>query len=184
MKASHVRLGDFNYGISDETDDVNVIDASIGEFVAHPNYTDDSYYHNIAVIRLSEAVRFSSHIRPACLSQQLDVSSIESAIWSGWPMKVFTYPRSLYEAQRMDLRKYIMKLITTEVCNEMYANVSQTFPMPMGVSQQQLCAALKSKARSTLELRPLEVSATMAELHHATSELSLMWNFENVIRRK
>lgn len=156
MRATHVRLGDFNYGIPD--DDANAIDAVVSEITVHPNYTDGSYYHNIAVIRLTESIRFNSHIRPACLSQQLD-TPIESAIWSGWPMKIFTYPRSLQDSPRMNLRKYIMKMITIETCNSIYTNQSQSFVMPMGVSAQQLCADLESKARSTLELRPLEVSS-------------------------
>lgn len=155
MKASHVRLGDFNYGIS--ADDANAIDASIAEITIHPNYTDGSYYHNIAVVRLTEPVKFNNYIRPACLSQQLD-ASIDSAILSGWPMKIFTFPRSLQDTQSMNLRKYIMKLISIELCNEMYANQNHSLDMPMRVSAQQLCAGIESKARSTLELRPLEVS--------------------------
>lgn len=155
MRATHVRLGDFNYGTSD--DDANAIDATIAEITIHPNYTDGSYYHNIAVVRLTEAVKFNNYIRPACLSQQLD-PSIDSAIWSGWPMKIFTYSRPLQEAQSMNMRKYIMKLISAEACNEIYANQNHSIAMPMGISAQQFCAGLELKARSTLELRPLEVS--------------------------
>lgn len=155
MRATHVRLGDFNYG--DYDDDGNAVDASISEITVHPNYTDGSFYHNIAIIRLTEAVRFTSYIRPACLSQQLD-TSVDSAVWSGWPMKIFTFPRTLHDSETMDLRKYVMKLISTEACNEMFASQNHSFVMPMGVSPQQLCAELKYKARSTLELRPLEVS--------------------------
>lgn len=157
MRATHVRLGDFNYGSFD--DDANAIDATIAEITTHPNYTDGSYYHNIAVVRLMNAVKFNNYIRPACLSlsQQMD-ASIDSAIWSGWPMKIFTYSRSLQETQSMNMRKYIMKLISTEACNEIYANQNHSLAMPMGISAQQFCAELESKARSTLELRPLEVS--------------------------
>lgn len=161
MRASHVRMGDFNYAITEDDDDTNAIDVSISEITVHPNYTDGSYYHNIAVIRLTESVRFTSYIRPACLSQHLDIGTIDSAIWSGWPMKVFSFPRSLNDVQRTNLRKYIMKLMTTDACNEIYATQNQSFAMPMGITAQQLCAELESKAQSTLELRPLEVS-----IHH------------------
>lgn len=166
MKATHVRLGDFNYGIS--TDDANAIDATIAEIKIHPNYTDGSYYHNIAVIRLTEPVHFNSYIRPACLSQQLDIS-IDSAILSGWAMKIFTFPKTLQDTQSMNLRKYIMKVITTEACNEIYAYQNQSFVMPMGISAQQFCAGLESKAGSTLELRPLEVNYFRLAINWNTS---------------
>lgn len=157
MKATHIRLGDFNYG--DNDDDEYAVEATISETIIHPNYTEGSFYHNIALIRLSQAVAFNSYVRPACLSESFQTeATVDTATWTGWPMKIFTYPRPLQDTPSMDLRKYVMKLISAEMCNEIYANQSRSVVMPMGVSAQQLCAELDYKARSTLELRPLEVS--------------------------
>lgn len=44
-------------------------DLDIIEFVKHPGYRARKYYHDIALLRLSEHISVSAWIRPACLWQ-------------------------------------------------------------------------------------------------------------------
>lgn len=157
VKPTHVRLGDFNYGSSN--DDAEPIDVRIAEMFIHPNYTDEIYYNNIGLLRLDKTFQFNAHIRPACLPQKHDLDYIDSAILAGWPMKVYNPPRAFRSKQDMELRKYIMKLISAKECNQSYAE-HEIVNMPMGISEKQICATIdiKKQLEHVQPFRPLEVT--------------------------
>lgn len=52
------------------------------EFRKHPKFSQDALINNIALVKLSEAVKFTSIVRPACLGVNLNKS--QDAINVGW----------------------------------------------------------------------------------------------------
>lgn len=87
-EATHVRLGDFNYGADKET--YQPLNVRIGEVILHPKYTKKSLYDNLALVQLDQSVKFGMHIRPACLPQMFDVAE-QTVTMTGWPFKLYRY---------------------------------------------------------------------------------------------
>lgn len=90
-EATHVRLGDFNYGKA--KDDADPIDIRVAERIIHPNYTAEYVYNNIALLRLEDPIHFNMHIRPACLPQSPITDVAPNALLAGWPFKLYSIPR-------------------------------------------------------------------------------------------
>lgn len=134
MYATHVRVGDFNYGSNTE-DGANPSDIRIKEIIIHPNFTLSDQYDNIGLIRLAKPVEFNSYVRPACLPQTNEIRGNE-AFLTGWPFKFYNPPRPLRSKNDMELKKYIMKVIPEMECTENYAKHSNE----VEIMDTQLCA--------------------------------------------
>lgn len=81
------RLGVLNY--LSNTDNDKSKDYQIVQHILHPNYTSNSFYHDIALFRLEKDVEFSAYIRPICLNtDNLLKPSIVTA--TGWGQTGFT----------------------------------------------------------------------------------------------
>ena len=80
----HAGLGDHDYLITTETDH---IDKDIATIINHPNYNDDTFDFDFALLKLDSEVDFSLHptIRPICLpSDAKDSHTGQAAITTGW----------------------------------------------------------------------------------------------------
>lgn len=155
-EATHVRLGDFNYGSDRETH--KPINVRIDEVILHPKYTKNSLYDNLALVRLDQSVEFGLHIRPACLPQMFDVAG-ETISMTGWPFKLYNVPRSMRSKQDMTLRKYNMNPIDFEECKKIFTS-HDIKGMSLGIIDTQICAAIimEDDQRYFKVLRPLEVN--------------------------
>ncbi|XP_055597443.1 serine protease snake-like [Uranotaenia lowii] len=69
-----VRLGESN--LAEASPDHR--DFEIEQIINHPNYRPSQSYHDIALVKLKEKVKFSKYIRPACLwtNPTINVSSV------------------------------------------------------------------------------------------------------------
>lgn len=157
-EATHVRLGDFNYGSNHEHN--KPMNVKVAEVILHPDYSKDgkkSLYNNIAVVQLDQSLDFAEHIRPACLPQVSDVVD-ESVSMTGWPFKLYNVPRSMRHKQDMTLRKYNMHLVDGTECKQLFI-LHSVDGMPNGITDTQICASIvmEDHDRHFKMLRPLEV---------------------------
>ncbi|KAL9699553.1 hypothetical protein quinque_002994 [Culex quinquefasciatus] len=131
-----VRLGEHNL----DNDLDHQIDFDIREIVKHPSYRANSAYHDIALIELKRAVRFSRYIRPACLwtSNSLNYTM---AIATGYGQLGFMESRS------RKLTKVTLKFFTGKQCGKMFPSSRK---MRNGVIGEQLCAG-SSDGRDTCQ---------------------------------
>lgn len=154
-EATHVRLGDFNYGLDRETH--KPLNVRVNKVIVHPKYTRKSLYDNLALVRLDQSVEFDLHIRPACLPQMFDVAG-ETVSMTGWPFKLYSVPRSMRAKQDMTLRKYNMHPIDFEECKKIFGP-HEIKGMSQGITDTQICASIimEDDQRHFKVLRPLEV---------------------------
>lgn len=80
-KPVRVRLGELN--LQKNNDGANPIDILVEEIIVHPDYVSTSKYNDIALIRLSNKVKFNDHIRPACLYNNKNIYS-RKVTATGW----------------------------------------------------------------------------------------------------
>lgn len=154
-EATHVRLGDFNYGIDKDT--YKPLNVKIAEIILHPKYTKKSLYDNLALVQLDQSIQFGLHIRPACLPQMFDVAE-QTVSMTGWPFKLYSVPRSMRYKQDMTLRKYNMNPIDFEECRKIFAP-HDIKGMSQGITDTQICASIvmEDDQKYFKKPRPLEV---------------------------
>lgn len=154
--ATHVRLGDFNYGIN--TDDADPVDIGISEIITHPNFTITDQYDNIGLIRLKKTVGFNAHVRPACLPQTNEIRNNE-AFLAGWPFKFYNPPRPFRSKTDMELRKYIMRIIPEMECSRSYAKHINDSTISNEITETQMCAIFQKLNNTRIHLpREIDVS--------------------------
>lgn len=76
-----MRLGELDFDSLDE--DAAPRDYMVAGYIAHPGYEDPQFYHDIGLVKLTEAVVFDIYKHPACLPFQ-DERSSDSFIAVGW----------------------------------------------------------------------------------------------------
>lgn len=181
-EATHVRLGDFNYGSDREHN--QPMNVKVAKVILHPDYSEKSLYNNIALVQLDQSLDFTEHIRPACLPERSDVVD-ESVSMTGWPFKLYNIPRSMRHKQDMTLRKYNMKPIDGMECKQIFTthNVNG---MSNGITDTQICASIimEDDDRHFKILRPLEVSKKINFLNshilhnnNRKNDMPFSWNF-------
>lgn len=173
-EATHVRLGDFNYGSDRESH--KPVTIRIDEVMLHPKYTKKSLYDNLALVRLHQSVEFGLHIRPACLPQMFDVAG-ETVSMTGWPFKLYNVPRSMRSKQDMTLRKYNMNPIDFEECKKIFAP-HEIKGMSLGITDTQICASIimEDDQRHFKILRPLEVNGNAHRITFNYNPINLILN--------
>lgn len=153
-EATHVRLGDFNYG--SDREHYRPMNVKVAQVILHPDYNKKLFYNNLALVQLSQSLDFTEHIRPACLPQVSDVVD-ESVSMTGWPFKLYNVPRSMRHKQDMTLRKYDMNAIDETECKQIFT-AHTVDGMPNGITDTQICASImEDDDRHFKILRPLEV---------------------------
>lgn len=160
-KATVVRLGDFNYGSNE--DDTQPINIRIAEVIAHPNYTENIAYNNIALLRLNQTVEFNEFIKPACLSQP-QKAQITQGVVAGWLFKLYHVPSTAQRRQDRKIRKYDVNLVPFAECEEKFKS-HQIEVIPNGITDTFCCASIindsnQSDAEEFHMLKPLEVGKT------------------------
>uniref|UniRef100_A0A336M5H6 CSON010334 protein n=1 Tax=Culicoides sonorensis TaxID=179676 RepID=A0A336M5H6_CULSO len=88
-KPDIVRISDRDLFTASDDIEEHVQERTIKEMHIHPKYKITSYYHDIALLELSEPINISPNLRPACLwtSDYIDTKSV----WAtGWGLTKFT----------------------------------------------------------------------------------------------
>lgn len=131
-----VRLGEHN--IDDDSD--NQVDFEIESITMHPDYKFKASYHDIALIKLTENVRFSKVIRPACLwaGQNINVSAV-----------VATGFGSLETAGSGSnlLRKVVLQFMDKQICEEQFTGRQ----FSAGLIDEQLCIGSETSGKDTCQ---------------------------------
>ncbi|XP_058455314.1 serine protease snake-like [Malaya genurostris] len=120
-----VRLGEYNL----QNDYDNQLDVDIESITRHPEHSFRSSYHDIALVKLKEPVRFSKIIRPACLWTGLEVN-VSSVIATGFGLTEFGGQGSEI------LRKVMLDFLEKKDCEDQFLG-SRSFKR--GVIDEQLC---------------------------------------------
>ncbi|XP_063979971.1 uncharacterized protein LOC135163987 isoform X2 [Diachasmimorpha longicaudata] len=104
--------------------------------ILHPEYVDNGYINDVAVLRLEKPVTFSDYVRPICLPDREPKSGTSCTV-TGWGQ--------LYEIGRIfpdTLQEVELPLISTEECRR------KTLFLPLyRITSGMLCAGLKDGGR-------------------------------------
>ncbi|XP_015111459.1 uncharacterized protein LOC107037419 [Diachasma alloeum] len=104
--------------------------------ILHPEYVDNGYINDVAVLRLEKPVTFSDYVRPICLPDSEPKSGTSCTV-TGWGQ--------LYEIGRIfpdTLQEVELPLISTEECRR------KTLFLPLyRITSGMLCAGLKDGGR-------------------------------------
>ncbi|XP_015183396.1 PREDICTED: uncharacterized protein LOC107070065 isoform X2 [Polistes dominula] len=108
----------------------------LDRIVLHPDYIDNGFINDIALLRLEKSVTFSDYVRPVCLPQNEPKSGTTCTV-TGWG-QLFEigriFPDTLQEVQ--------LPLISTEECRR------KTIFLPLyRITSGMLCAGLKDGGR-------------------------------------
>ena len=125
-----VRLGDHNLKLREP--EMKEIDVDIAKFIPHENFNYNSYYYDIALIKLDRNVIFNNVTRPACLWQPSSDFGSE-VIASGWGNT-----RETGFSTSNDLRKAKLDIVVNWKCNKLL-NLSK---LRNGVLSTQMCAGI------------------------------------------
>lgn len=132
-----VRLGSHNLN----TTNAQQLDVKILIIILYPKYSTTSYYHDIALLKLTTRVEFNMHIQPACLWQLPDIE-ISNAIATGWGRTAFLGPKS------NQLQKVNLNIIDQTICKGIYHKERR---LPRGIMQSQFCAGHLEGGRDTCQ---------------------------------
>lgn len=104
----------------------------VDKIIPHPKYTITSRYNDIALLRLSRTVTFSSYIRPACLPIDSNIPEELTAV--GWGATGLGAPLN------DELIKVIVTYFNHTACAEVYKN-GETRRFDHGIIEEtQMCA--------------------------------------------
>nr|XP_019545733.2 serine protease snake-like [Aedes albopictus] len=134
--ADFVRLGE--HDVNENSG--NHKDFDIASITRHPDYRFSSSYHDIALIKLNENVRFSKVIRPACLWTKHDIN-VNAVIATGYGMMETGGNHSTV------LRKVVLKFLDRDICGMQFSGRS----FRSGLIDEQLCIGSDTSARDTCQ---------------------------------
>ncbi|XP_061394423.1 LOW QUALITY PROTEIN: serine protease snake [Musca vetustissima] len=117
------------------------MDIKILVIILHPKYRSSSYYHDIALLKLTRDVEFSETIQPACLWQQPDMD-MSLGIATGWGRTEFMGPKS------NDLQKVDLNIIDQKICKDIYRKERR---LPRGIIEGQFCAGHLEGGKDTCQ---------------------------------
>ncbi|XP_037943720.1 serine protease snake-like [Teleopsis dalmanni] len=132
-----VRLGAVNLNITS----IYQQDIKILLIILHPKYQSSSYYHDIALLKLTKRVKFSKVVRPACLWQLPDIEILSTSA-TGWGRTEFMGPKS------QDLQRVELNIIDQKVCKDIYQTERR---LPRGIVDEQLCAGYLKGGKDTCQ---------------------------------
>ncbi|XP_029709519.2 serine protease snake-like [Aedes albopictus] len=131
-----VRLGEHN--IEDDTD--NQVDLPIESIIRHPDHMFKSSYHDIALIKLKDNVRFSKVIRPACLwtGENINVTAVIATGFGS--METAGSGSNL-------LRKVVLQFVDKQLCERQFSGRR----FASGLMDQQLCIGSETSGKDTCQ---------------------------------
>ncbi|XP_055914438.1 serine protease persephone-like [Eupeodes corollae] len=117
-------------------DDLTPVDAGIEEVIIHPEYRGHLRYHDIALIKLKNDLKFTPFVRPACLYSDLgDLDPDTQLVTLGWG---FT---DVQTKARSDV--LLMANVTTvdlKECNATHIKMGTDRKFRSGLDEGQYCA--------------------------------------------
>lgn len=143
--ASHVLLGDLNYGSS--TDDSQPRQYRIVDRIKHERFKYPSKYDDIALVKIDGPVQLNNYIRPACLPLSPSIDS-KNVIASGWGR--VNYKSDVSE----HLQKVVLEIFTHQECNLSYFNEIGRQLKRGIVDETQLCAGSHIDQKDTCQVSP------------------------------
>ncbi|XP_017867786.1 PREDICTED: serine protease snake isoform X2 [Drosophila arizonae] len=116
-------------------------DIKILIIILHPKYRSSSYYHDIALLKLTKRAKLSEHVRPACL-WQLPEMHIKSVVATGWGRTEFLGAKS------NTLRQVDLDMIQQQRCKQIYRKERR---LPNGIVDSQFCAGYLPGGKDTCQ---------------------------------
>ncbi|GAB0098484.1 venom protease [Sergentomyia squamirostris] len=86
-----IRLGEYDFGIRDET---RARDFKVSEIREHPDYDPTTYESDIAIVKLKRPTLFNTYIWPICMPPIGETWEGYSAVVTGWGTQFFGGPQS------------------------------------------------------------------------------------------
>jgi len=131
VRQMKVRLGDHDVSTSGEADHT---DYKVARVVRHKGFSEQTLHTDIALLTLTEKVKYRDNIRPICLAKTDDRYTGESVTVAGWG--------TLSEAGRQPskLQKVSLRVWKNSVCASSYGRSA-----PGGIIKSMLCAAQEGK---------------------------------------
>ncbi|CAH2087271.1 unnamed protein product [Euphydryas editha] len=108
---------------------------SIEKIIKHDDYNSPERYYDIAIVELAEAVNFGPLIRPACLWNNPETSSLDKVSITGWGA---THAGSNIGAEELQVAE--IDIIEDEICNKLLEERHSR--LWSGLSDHQLCAGV------------------------------------------
>ncbi|XP_064552795.1 serine protease snake isoform X1 [Drosophila montana] len=116
-------------------------DIKILIIILHPKYRSSSYYHDIALLKLTKRAKLSEHVRPACLWQMPELH-IQSVVATGWGRTEFLGAKS------NTLRQVDLDMIKQQRCKQIYRKERR---LPNGIIDSQFCAGYLPGGKDTCQ---------------------------------
>lgn len=135
-----MRLGDLD--LKSKDDGSIHADYNIRNVIVHPNYRYPYKYNDIALIKLTNQVKFTKYIRPACLYNKEDLE-YSQAIATGWG-------KIDYVSTEMNdkLLKVSLNIYDNRYCAKTYAGEKN---LPRGITDNMLCAGVLEGGKDTCQ---------------------------------
>uniref|UniRef100_A0AAG5CU20 Peptidase S1 domain-containing protein n=1 Tax=Anopheles atroparvus TaxID=41427 RepID=A0AAG5CU20_ANOAO len=141
----YVSLGRHDYTKNASLPEVQIKRVRKEDLIMHEGYDPDikSSYDDIALLRLSEPVNFTSHIYPACL--WTDESPLQLDKFTA---TAFTMGKFVNETDDTYVAKLLVQVVPSDDCAQEYAN--STF-YKKGITEEQICVQSPVEWNSTCE---------------------------------
>ncbi|ALC47459.1 snk [Drosophila busckii] len=116
-------------------------DIKILIIILHPKYRSSSYYHDIALLKLTKRAQLSQHVNPACLWQVPELH-IKSVVATGWGRTEFLGAKS------HTLRQVELDMVSQQRCKQIYRKERR---LPSGIVDSQFCAGYLPGGKDTCQ---------------------------------
>ncbi|KAG5675389.1 hypothetical protein PVAND_005297 [Polypedilum vanderplanki] len=121
-----VRVGDRFLATTE--DDEYAQQLAIEKFITHPSYKPSENYHDIAIIKTQEQIKFSMFVAPACILRDLN---------SKWFLNIAGYGQTDFaENASNTLQEIVVKQVENSECNMTFTDQPK---VPKGIIDSQLC---------------------------------------------
>ncbi|XP_077483633.1 brain-specific serine protease 4-like isoform X2 [Amblyomma americanum] len=137
-----VRVGEYNIGRTEE--DHEPQDIRLVRYIIHPRYSQPKRYNNdIALLELSQDVKFNRYVIPICLPDgrlELEGKSATVAGWGNIKDVDKDSPVDSFSGVRKEiLQKVTVPIVSNKECNSWYAQSGKLVVL----QEMQLCAGFK-----------------------------------------
>jgi len=103
--------------ITDDPDE-DFMDLKISEIKSHPKFDFETAAYDVALIKVSETIRFSKKVRPVCLKQLEDEAILgKIGVITGWGSVNLTQPTE------EELKESDARIVSNEECRKNYSTV-------------------------------------------------------------
>lgn len=142
--AKFVKLGDLN--VKDNDDDRTSQQFNIQEIIKRPDYSVNSRYNDIALLKLDKPAKLSPFVRPACLQTNSQIGT-KKAIATGWGLTSFSGSGS------DTLLKVTLEFFTANSCNNTFRREIGSGKLINGIDDEsQICAGSHTEEKDTCQV--------------------------------